>query len=156
VQICRTEPNFVQLHSVLKLPSWLALIARLDLIKLSLYIWLVIHPFEIINTQPSCTYWCLDFEISIGALEFCCLGGLGLVDGWKSHSEWHYQLLIAPSHILQAMQLCIFDWNRKSPSLASLGPSTNLSPSIFFLFLSSELCLSDVAASESDLGIDLV
>jgi hypothetical protein len=39
------------------------------------------HPFEIINTQPSCRYWCLDFEISISTPEFCCLGGFGLVDG---------------------------------------------------------------------------
>jgi hypothetical protein len=54
---------------------------QLDLINLSLYIWLVIHPFEIINTQPSCRYRCLDFKISIGTPEFCCLGGIGLVDG---------------------------------------------------------------------------
>jgi hypothetical protein len=78
------------------------------------------------------------------------------IGGWKSNSEWHNQCFTAPSHTLQALQLCILDWNRKSPSLASLGPSTNLSLPISFLLLLTELCLSDPADSESDLGIDLV
>jgi hypothetical protein len=99
-----------------KLTRWPALIARLDLIKLSLYIWLVIHPFEIINTEPSCRYWCLNFEISIGTSELLLLGWYW-IGGWKSNSEWHNQRFTAPSHTLQALQLCILDWNRKSPSV---------------------------------------
>jgi hypothetical protein len=47
--------------------------ARFD--KIILIYMLVIHPFEIINTQPSCRYWRI------------LLLGWYWIGGWKSNSE---------------------------------------------------------------------
>jgi hypothetical protein len=107
--------------------------------------------FEIINTQPSCRYRCLDFEISIGTPEICCLGGIGLVDGNLIAND----TINASLHPHIHCKLCSFVYLIEIVN----HPLWHLSVSICLfssLFLSSELCLSGTMASESDLGIDLV
>jgi hypothetical protein len=107
--------------------------------------------FEIIKTQPSCRYRCLDFEISIGTPEICCLGGIGLVDGNLIAND----TINASLHPHIHCKLCSFVYLIEIVN----HPLWHLSVSICLfssLFLSSELCLSGTMASESDLGIDLV